>query len=89
MHIRGVPVSKGEGVVIYNVTMDWIPLILVIVAYLLAALLHYIEWQSHLKTYTDLKYQCWMLILLALLWGVVVPVAVIVKCCRLAKRIFR
>lgn len=69
--------------------MDWIPLILVIVAYLLAALLHYIEWQSHLETYSDLKYQRWMIILLALLWGVVVPVAVVVKCYRLAKRIFR
>jgi hypothetical protein len=65
------------------------PLILVIVSYLLTALLHYIEWQLHLKTYPDLKYQCWMLILLALLWGVVVPVAIIVKCYRLAKRIFR
>lgn len=82
-------VSKGEGVVIYNVTMDWIPLILVIVVYLLGALLQYIEWQLHLKTYTDLKYQCWMLIILSLLWGVIVPVAVIVKCYRLAKRIFR
>lgn len=69
--------------------MDWILLILVIVLYLLCALLHYIEWQLHLETYSDLKYQRWMLILLSLLWGVVVPVAVIVKCCRLAKRIFR
>lgn len=82
-------VSKGEGVVIYNVTMDWMLLIFVIVVYLLGALLHYIDWQSHLKTYTDLKYQYWILILLSSLWGVVVPVAVIVKCCRLAKRIFR
>lgn len=82
-------VGKGEGVVIYNVTMDWIPLILVIVLYLLIALFHYIEWQLLLKTYTDLKYQRWMVILPSLLWGVVVPVAVIVKCCRLAKRIFR
>lgn len=69
--------------------MDWILLILVIVLYLLTALLQYIEWQLHLKTYSDLKYQNWMLILLSLLWWFLVPVAVIVKCCRLAKRIFR
>ena len=69
--------------------MDWMLLILVIGVYFLGALLHYIEWQFHLKAYTDLRYQCWMLILLSLLWGVVVPVAVIVKCCRLAKIIFR
>ena len=69
--------------------MDWTPLILVIVIYLLCALFHYIEWQQYLKTYSDLKYQCWILILLSLLWVIVVFVAVIVKCCRLAKRIFR